>query len=66
MNFREITIQDIESLADMYVNTFNSTPWNDEWAIKTAFKRLYQMMDCEGVYGFIAYEYDLIYKKRHI
>ncbi len=40
MNFKEITISDIKELADMYVATFNSPPWNDEWTIENCLKTL--------------------------
>ncbi|OPD23915.1 GNAT family N-acetyltransferase [Clostridium botulinum] len=60
MNFKEITISDIKEIADMYVTTFNSSPWNDEWTIETASKRLYQMINCESSYGLVAYEDKLI------
>ncbi|EKO1914149.1 GNAT family N-acetyltransferase [Clostridium botulinum] len=60
MNFKEIVISDIKELANMYVNTFNSPPWNDEWTIETASKRLYQMVNCESSYGLVAYEDKLI------
>ncbi|BAQ13056.1 acetyltransferase [Clostridium botulinum B2 128] len=60
MNFKEITISDIKEIADMYVTTFNSSPWNDEWTIETSSKRLYQMINCESSYGLVAYEDKLI------
>lgn len=56
MKFEEITLKDINELAKIYVDTFNSSPWNDEWSIETASKRLKQMINCEGFYGIMAYE----------
>ncbi|WP_411168513.1 GNAT family N-acetyltransferase [Clostridium sp. MB05] len=60
MEFKEITIEDIKILSSMYVETFNSPPWNDEWTIETASKRLYQMINCEGFYGLIAYKEEMV------
>lgn len=60
MNFKEITTSDIKEIADMYVETFNSPPWNDEWTIETASKRLHQMINCESAYGLVAYEDEVI------
>ncbi|GAA0126823.1 GNAT family N-acetyltransferase [Clostridium sp. CTA-19] len=60
MYFKEMNISNIELIVDMYVTTFNSPPWNDEWTVKTASKRLCQMMNCDGAYGLIAYEDELI------
>jgi GNAT superfamily N-acetyltransferase len=56
MSFEEITLSDINEITGMYVETFNSAPWNDEWTIETASKRLHQMINCEGFYGLKAYE----------
>ncbi|SHE94378.1 GNAT family N-acetyltransferase [Clostridium fallax] len=61
MDFREIKISDIETLTIIYVDTFNSPPWNDKWTVETASKRLKQMINCEDFYGILAYENDLIY-----
>ncbi len=56
MRFEIINLLDIEGMAGMYVETFNAPPWNDEWTIETASKRLHQMINCEGFYGLIAYQ----------
>ena len=60
MKFEEITLKDINELAKIYVDTFNSSPWNDEWSIETASKRLKQMINCEGFYGIMTYEEDIL------
>lgn len=44
--YEEITLEHLDELADLYVETFNSEPWNDEWTVDTAKKRLH-----EGVLG---------------
>jgi len=56
MKFEKINLLDIAKLVAMYVETFNSPPWNDEWTIETASKRLHQMINCEGFYGLKAYQ----------
>ena len=61
MNFKEIELSDIDVITNMYVDTFNSPPWNDKWTFQTASKRLTQMMNCEGAYGILAYKDDIIY-----
>lgn len=60
MKFKEIMLSDIENIVVMYVNTFNSSPWNDEWTIETASKRLRQMINCESSYGIIAYQDEVV------
>ncbi len=56
MRFEEISLDDIGELSKMYVETFNAPPWNDEWTIEAAAKRLTQFVNCEDSYGLTAYE----------
>ena len=56
MEYKEISIIQINDLAKMYVDTFNSEPWNDNWTIETAKKRLCQMINVEDFYGIVAYK----------
>ena len=56
LEFDDIIESDIPELASIYVETFNSPPWNDEWTIETASKRLGQMIHCEGFYGLKVYK----------
>jgi len=51
MDYEEITLQYLEELATLYVETFNAEPWNDEWTIDTAKKRLQQIINTEDSYG---------------
>ena len=39
MDYRKITIEDLQELAKIYAETFNSDPWYDKWTQKTAEKR---------------------------
>ena len=39
LEYKIITLYDVNDLAKMYVETFNSEPWNDRWTIDTASKR---------------------------
>lgn len=56
MEYKEISIEQINDLAKMYINTFNSEPWNDKWTTETAEKRLSQMINVEDFYGILAYK----------
>lgn len=56
MDYEEITIDHLDELASLYVETFNSEPWNDKWTISTATKRLHQMINTEDSYGLCAYQ----------
>ena len=44
LTFTEITPQDIKELAQLFIETFNSSPWNEQWTTETAEKRLSQMI----------------------
>lgn len=54
--YKEVTLDNLDELAHLYVETFNSKPWNDEWTICTATKRLHQMINTEDAYGLCAYQ----------
>ncbi len=54
LEYNIITLDDINNLAKMYVETFNSEPWNDSWTIDTASKRLHQMINVEDFCGISA------------
>lgn len=56
MIFKDIKKEHIDELANLYIKAFNSPPWNDEWTLDTASKRLLQMMNCEGFFGMICCE----------
>lgn len=60
MKYEEVTLTDINELAIMYIETFNSPPWNDEWTIESASKRLHQMIHCEDFYGLKAYQDEIL------
>jgi len=40
LEYKNISLDDVNDLAEMYVETFNAEPWNDKWTIYTASKRL--------------------------
>jgi aminoglycoside 6'-N-acetyltransferase I len=56
VEYKELTKEHIRKIAEIYVDAFNSEPWNDEWTIKSASLRISQMINCEGFDGLVAYE----------
>ncbi len=58
MIFKEIDISFLNDLVEIFIEAFNSEPWNDEWTIDSASKRLHQMIRCDGFYGLAAYSED--------
>ena len=56
MDYEEITIDHLDELVSLYVETFNSEPWNDKWTTSTATKRLHQMVNTEDSYGLCVYQ----------
>lgn len=56
ITYKDMKITDIKDLAPMYVETFNSEPWNDKWTLESASKRLQQMINVEDFYGMCAYD----------
>ena len=58
VKYKELKKEHIKEMAEIYVDAFNSEPWNDEWTIESASKRISQMINCEGFDGLVAYEDD--------
>ena len=56
MEYRKITIEDLPELAKIYAETFNSDPWYDKWTLKTAEKRLSQLINNGGFFGIVSYK----------
>lgn len=56
IEYKELTKEHIDKIAEIYVRAFNSEPWNDEWTVETATKRISQMINCEGFDGLVACE----------
>jgi aminoglycoside 6'-N-acetyltransferase I len=51
MIFEEMKQEHVFTAAEMYVKAFNSPPWNGNWTIECAYKRLNHMLNYEGSYG---------------
>lgn len=60
IDFKEISLEIIEECAQLYVETFNSEPWNDEWEVDTAYHRLKDIYNTPGFYGLVAVEDSII------
>ena len=56
MLFREMTKNDVEEAARLYVKTFNAPPWNDQWTGETAMARLEKFLRLEDAYGLCLYD----------
>lgn len=56
MDFKVITGENINIAAQIFKNSFNAAPWFEKWSDETAFKRLSQIMRCDGAIGLIAYD----------
>jgi GNAT superfamily N-acetyltransferase len=46
-----LTIEDLSECALLYVQVFNSAPWNDQWTVEKAHKRLLDIHDSPGFVG---------------
>ncbi len=56
IEYKELTKEHIKEVAEIYVDAFNSEPWNDQWTVESASKRISQMLNCEGFDGLVVYE----------
>ena len=46
-----MTGEDLGECAKLYVQVFNSAPWNDHWTVETSYKRLLDIHDSPGFVG---------------
>jgi hypothetical protein len=60
LTYKEITINDIADLSEIFIETFNAPPWNNELTMDTASKRLSQMINVEDFYGLCAYKENVL------
>lgn len=56
MRFKEATREQLEAMAEIYMETFNAPPWDDAWTKETAEKRLLQMISHQGAFGICCYQ----------
>jgi len=54
MKIEKLDEKHIKECSLLYVETFNSEPWNDKWDKTTSFKRLKDIYDTPGFYGLVA------------
>lgn len=56
MEYREIIREDIKLLSPLFMESFNSEPFNEIWTIETATKRLEHTFGLNDFYGLSAWE----------
>lgn len=56
ITFKEMNLNDLDEMVDIFIETFNCEPWNDNWTYETAYKRLHAMINVEDFYGLCAYK----------
>ncbi len=54
MPFEMMQPKHLPELAQLYVQTYNAPPWNDEWTEDLVEKKLSLMMHCEGFLGIVS------------
>lgn len=56
MKIEKMLESHLDECAKIYVETFNSEPWNDKWDQATAYKRLADIYNAPGFYGLVAFD----------
>lgn len=51
-----ITFDKMEQCIELYINVFNSEPWNETWTYQTAKERLTDLLQTPKFLGFLLYE----------
>lgn len=50
-----ITSENLEQCIELYINVFNSDPWNESWTYETARERLTDLLHTPKFLGFLFY-----------
>ncbi|MBD2678570.1 MULTISPECIES: hypothetical protein [Nostoc] len=54
------TTEYLERCAYLYVEVFNSEPWNEQWSFTTARTRLFEIINTPGFVGFVFKQDELL------
>lgn len=54
------TTEYLDDCANLYVEVFNSEPWNEQWTIETARLRLFEILNTPGFIGFVLRQDELL------
>lgn len=54
--YKNISEDMLDEMIELFIETFNSKPWNDSWTIRTASKRLCPMVHTQEFLGLSAYQ----------
>ncbi|MBD2614598.1 MAG: GNAT family N-acetyltransferase [Nostoc sp. ZfuVER08] len=57
---QSFSIEYLEPCAYLYVEVFNSKPWNEQWSFNTARTRLFEITNTPGFVGFIFKQDELL------
>jgi len=55
MFYQEIADKHIPNLAELYIQTYNAPPWNDQWTIPLATQKLDEMINTSNSFGLVCY-----------
>ena len=60
MKIEKLLESHLKECSDIYIETFNSEPWNDNWDSTTSYNRLKDIYNTPGFYGLVVLEDDKI------
>lgn len=50
----------LNEMISLYVETFNTEPWNDSWTADTALQRINAVLHADGFYGLAMYQNNIM------
>jgi aminoglycoside 6'-N-acetyltransferase I len=51
---RQVGVEDVQALAELYCECFNAPPWNDGWSLEAAYERLAALSSVSHFRGYVA------------
>lgn len=58
MTYKDYEEKYLDQMIKIFINSFNTEPWNDKWTPAVVEKRLLQIINTEGYQGLLAFEED--------
>lgn len=58
LRYQTLNEESVKQVLEIFVKTFNTAPWNEQWTQETAYKRLYPLVSNQQGVGLVCYYKD--------
>lgn len=58
LRYQRMNEERLKQVLEIFVKTFNTAPWNEQWTLETAYKRLFPLVSNQQGVGLVCYYKD--------